>query len=93
MHGRIDLDVFAHPDQASFSVTDDGPGVDEAVVDRLFEPFFTTKGSEKGTGLGLSIVAMVVRDHGGRIEYRRCPGRGAQFVVTLPRKDDGRSER
>ncbi len=64
------------------SVIDTGPGVPPEQQARIFEPFFTTKG--QGTGLGLAIALGVARAHGGNIELRSQPGRGAEFIMELP---------
>lgn len=48
---------------AVLSVTDDGPGIDDAAIERAFNPFYTTR--ETGTGLGLAIVHRVLDAHGG----------------------------
>ena len=61
---------------------DTGPGVSDAVVERVFEPFFTTK--EVGTGLGLAIVQRLVEAHRGSIVVDRAPGGGARVVLHLP---------
>jgi signal transduction histidine kinase len=69
-------------------VSDDGPGIPQEYQDRLFEPFFTTKPGGKGTGLGLSVSFGIIRDHNGTIEVKSELGRGAEFIITLP-KDPG----
>jgi two-component system nitrogen regulation sensor histidine kinase GlnL len=62
-------------------VQDNGPGIDEALRDRLFEPFIS--GKPGGKGLGLALVAKIVADHGGLIEVSSEPWR-TQFRVLLP---------
>lgn len=66
------------------SVSDNGPGIPEAVRKAVFEPFFTTKPEGKGTGLGLSVCRSIVKDHGGRIEIVSTPGEGATILIRLP---------
>ncbi|HSK24295.1 MAG TPA: ATP-binding protein [Egicoccus sp.] len=63
-------------------VTDDGPGIGEAVLDRIFEPFFSTKFA--GRGLGLAASAGIMAAHGGAIEVEGRPGLGARFRVLVP---------
>jgi PAS domain S-box-containing protein len=63
-------------------VTDDGVGMDDAVLARLFDPFFTTKAS--GRGLGMSAVQGIVRAHGGHIHVASTPGEGTVFRVLWP---------
>ncbi|RMH36239.1 MAG: hybrid sensor histidine kinase/response regulator [Deltaproteobacteria bacterium] len=83
--GFIDVDVVDSDDSVEISVTDDGPGVPEEHIPNLFEPFFTTKADDIGSGLGLAISAEIVQDHGGELRYERAEGRGARFVVSLPK--------
>ncbi|WP_448597322.1 PAS domain-containing sensor histidine kinase [Thermoleptolyngbya sp.] len=68
-------------------ISDNGPGIPEAVRQRLFDPFFTTKGVGKGTGMGLSISYQIVTErHRGTLECHSEPGNGAEFVVKIPLK-------
>lgn len=67
-------------------VRDNGPGVPEAIQDKLLEPFFSTK--EEGTGLGLSIAARIVEEHGGWLNLKSQEGKGATFTITLPHKEE-----
>jgi PAS domain S-box-containing protein len=62
--------------------TDSGPGLTEP--SRVFDPFYTTKPVGKGTGLGLSICYGIINEHGGEIEARNVPHRGACFRIFLP---------
>jgi len=66
------------------TLTDDGPGIPEEVIDKLFAPFFTTKNDHGGTGLGLSISYGIIKEHDGRVYARSVAGNGATFVVDLP---------
>ncbi|MGE3925928.1 MAG: two-component system VirA-like sensor kinase [Lautropia sp.] len=68
-------------------VTDSGPGIEPAVMERIFEPFFTTKPAGQGTGLGLSTVYGIVTAHRGAIDVASKPGEGATFSVYLPQID------
>ena len=79
---RIHLGVARTRDRAVLTVSDEGPGIDRAVKDRIFDPYFTTKGT--GTGLGLAIVKKIVLQHGGEIQVGERPGGGASFLVVLP---------
>ncbi|KGN37234.1 sensor histidine kinase [Knoellia subterranea] len=72
------------------TVTDDGPGVPEALQESVFERF--TRGDEArtrtggSTGLGLSIVDAVAKSHGGRVALESTPG-STTFTVHLPHTD------
>src|SRR5919199_2020077 len=70
---------------AVIRISDNGPGMSKDICCRLFEPFFTTKAPGKGTGLGLSISYQIVVDHhGGQLTYVSEPGKGAEFVIAIP---------
>ncbi|MCW9034919.1 MAG: PAS domain S-box protein [Rhodospirillales bacterium] len=72
-----------HP-HIKITVSDDGPGMEKAVLERIFEPFFSTKKQQGGTGLGLATVHGIVSSHNGTIEAFSNPGEGASFEVLLP---------
>lgn len=73
--------------EAHLVVTDTGRGIAPDEVDRVFDRFFRGRGAANvaGSGIGLAVVAELVRAHGGHIEVSSELGRGARFVVTLPR--------
>jgi signal transduction histidine kinase len=84
--GRITLALGQSDEHALLAVEDNGCGMTPEVQARIWEPFFSTKGKE-GTGLGLDIVRTIVEAHGGTIDCRTAPKRGATFTVRLPRID------
>jgi signal transduction histidine kinase len=69
-------------DAVALEVEDNGAGVPSEVQARLFDPFFTTKPA--GAGLGLAIAARITQAHGGSLQYRTNPRKGATFSVVLP---------
>jgi PAS domain S-box-containing protein len=87
---RIDASSGEAPDGLApghyfaLRVRDSGRGMDADTLARIFDPFFTTKERGLGTGLGLAMVHGCVHQHGGRVDVRSSPGRGAEFVVLLP---------
>ena len=72
-------------DMVEAFVADTGPGVSQAVAERLFEPFVT--GKSDGMGVGLSISRNIVEAHGGLIWAERNVDGGATFRFTLPVAD------
>ena len=66
------------------TIADNGPGMDQATLDRIFEPFFTTKEVGQGTGLGLSTVYGIVQSHGACIECVSSSGKGTEFTIYFP---------
>jgi PAS domain S-box-containing protein len=81
--GRIVISTAPEGDEAiRCEVSDNGPGLADAVMDSLFEPFNSTKAT--GMGVGLSISKSIVEAHYGRIWARPNPLGGAVFSFTLP---------
>ncbi len=73
------------PGWLTIRIQDNGPGIPEAVQQRLFDPFFTTKPTGKGTGLGMSISYQIITErHGGTLTCASEPGQGAEFAITIP---------
>jgi signal transduction histidine kinase len=79
--GCVRLSVRRDDTKVRFHVADTGPGVPQALRERLFEPFVT--GRADGTGLGLAIVREIARAHDGEARLLPTP-EGALFEVELP---------
>lgn len=85
------LRIQGNPQTWQISVSDQGPGLNEADQERLFRRFAKLSarptGGEKSTGLGLSIVKHMVDAMGCRIWVDSAPGQGATFTVEFPRAE------
>jgi two-component system sensor histidine kinase FlrB len=83
MRAKIELSVReVYDDWVDIIVTDQGPGIEGAIQEKIFEPFFTSRA--KGTGLGLAVVRTVAEAHGGEAWVKSVVGQGAQFGIRLP---------
>ena len=84
------LNIGTRLEGANFiiEVSDNGPGIPDANLEKIFDPFFTTKPVGKGTGLGLSICYGIVKKMGGEIEVRSLLGEGTAFRVSIPLPKD-----
>ncbi len=80
---KVRVRLWRDRGEICLSVSDQGPGIPEALLPRLFMPFASKR--KEGTGLGLAIVHKIVLAHGGTITAaNNDPGPGATFVVRLP---------
>jgi len=66
------------------SVSDNGNGIPQKVLDKIFQPFFTTKPTGQGTGLGLSLAYDIVKAHSGELKVETKEGEGSTFIIQLP---------
>ncbi|HYV56910.1 MAG TPA: ATP-binding protein [Candidatus Nitrosopolaris sp.] len=87
--GRVTVRLEHVDESARLAVTDNGAGIEPAVLPRLFERFWqadsTTTRTQGGLGLGLAVVRHLVELHGGTVHAESAgQGRGATFTVTLP---------
>ena len=70
-------------DKVLISVSDNGNGIPQKVLDKIFQPFFTTKPTGQGTGLGLSLSYDIVKAHGGEIKVVTKENEGTEFTIML----------
>jgi signal transduction histidine kinase len=83
--GEITLQIGrGDHDTARLDVTDNGTGIDPAILDRIFDPFFTTRDVGEGMGLGLHMCHAIVTAHGGTLTVTSEVGKGSTFRVELP---------
>ena len=82
---EVGVATRAVPGGVEIRIRDNGPGMPEAVRQRIFQPFFTTKALGEGTGLGLSLSHdIVTTGHGGTLVVESQPDQGSTFIVLLP---------
>ncbi|MBP8184341.1 MAG: PAS domain-containing protein [Pseudomonas sp.] len=79
---RLKVHLYSRGNALRLCISDNGNGIDSAILARLGEPFFTTKTT--GTGLGLAVVHAVARAHQGHLQLRSRVGRGTCATLTLP---------
>jgi signal transduction histidine kinase len=70
--------------KVTISVSDNGSGIPQPILDKIFQPFFTTKPTGQGTGLGLSLSYDIVKAHGGELKVETKEGEGSVFTIQLP---------
>ena len=71
--------------KVEITVSDNGDGIPQKILDKIFQPFFTTKPSGQGTGLGLSLsYDIITKGHNGDFSVETKEGEGSSFIVTLP---------
>jgi len=68
--------------QVDLVVMDYGPGIEDALLEKIFEPFYTSRA--KGTGLGLAVVRAIAEAHGGTAWVKSITGHGSRFGIRLP---------
>ncbi len=69
---------------AFVEISDDGPGIEESIMNQIFHPFFTTKKEGRGTGLGLSYSSNVILAHDGTIDVQSRVPNGVTFRFQIP---------
>ncbi len=86
--GKISIGCVEEDGFWKFSVTDNGPGIEEKHFERIFQIFQTLspKDEFKSTGIGLTLIKKVVELYGGKVWVQSKPGKGSTFFFTFPKK-------
>jgi signal transduction histidine kinase len=89
--GHVNMRLSHTPNEATITVTDDGPGIAPEDQPHIFEeayragvPTKEAGGDVSGSGLGLAIVRRIVEQHGGSISCESALGKGTTFAIILP---------
>ncbi|MFK8183019.1 MAG: ATP-binding protein [Phormidesmis sp.] len=93
-NGTVAITVEDTSPFVTFSVTDDGPGIDSQHHQQIFGVFQTlnSKDDIDSTGIGLSIVKKLVETQGGKISLQSAPGEGSTFTFSWPQRYDPKAE-
>lgn len=81
--GKIDVSLRRVGEKLEIRVEDNGPGVADAVREKLFDPF-VSHGKENGTGMGLTVVQKIMQDHGGDVIVEQTSSSGTTFRINMP---------
>ncbi|MFA6401530.1 MAG: YfiR/HmsC family protein [Salinivirgaceae bacterium] len=84
--GTITIQTQRIKNELVISIKDTGKGIDKETQQKIFDPFFTTKEIGEGVGLGLSITFSAIEMHKGTITVISEPGKGSEFIINLPLK-------
>ncbi|MCZ6463837.1 MAG: ATP-binding protein, partial [Proteobacteria bacterium] len=82
--GRVGVTLRAAGEAAEIEIEDDGPGIDQEVVDRIFDPFEASQVAGAEQGFGLPVSYRIVQGHGGELRIESEPDRGTRVTAILP---------
>lgn len=86
-NGTVKIIADQKAGEWTLSVADTGKGIPANAIQRIFQKFYrvdTSDGYVDGTGLGLPICKQIVTGHGGTIDVKSKPGKGATFTIHIP---------
>jgi signal transduction histidine kinase len=88
--GKVAVRAWVRGDFLHVAVKDTGIGISEKDIQRIFDKYFRTEQAAgfKGSGLGLALSKEIVEAHGGSIQVSSFTGKGSEFIVTLPVREE-----
>lgn len=94
-NGLVRIALQADEEDLRMTVSDDGPGIDQADLPHVFERFWRADSARtsQGTGIGLAIVRAVARMHGGEAYAESGMGKGSSFTIRLPKNTAKKAEK
>ena len=90
--GDIFVSLKDEAERLRLDVRDTGKGISQDEATKIFERFFQAKGAASGTGIGLALVKSFVELHHGEVWVESELGKGSDFVVVIPRQQEGDSQ-
>ena len=88
--GTVAIKTYADDTNVYFEISDTGSGIPSEQLETLFDLSFITKKSRVGVGMGLSNAYSIIQKHNGEIKVESGVGKGTEFVITLPIKQNQR---
>ena len=88
--GKVNIKCSDEKRYWKFSVSDNGPGIEEKHFETIFQIFqtLTSRDERESTGIGLTLVKKIVELYGGKIWVESKIGKGTTFYFTLPKKGE-----
>ena len=90
--GDIFVSLKDEAERLRLDVRDTGKGISQDEATKIFERFFQAKGAASGTGIGLALVKSFVELHHGEAWVESQLGKGSDFIVVIPRRQEGDSQ-
>ncbi|MFQ5559112.1 MAG: sensor histidine kinase [Nitrospinota bacterium] len=84
--GILEVSISDGPENVDLIISDNGIGMEKAVLQKAYTPYFTTKPQGIGDGLGLAICKAIMERHGGSITIDSKPGVGTKVIIELPKQ-------
>jgi len=87
VQGAVRIGLTCAARCVELSVEDEGPGLDEELVDATFDPFSAPQRAGSDVDFGWTVSYRIVREHGGELRMESRPGRGTRITAALPTAD------